>query len=216
LIRWLNRQNGDKSAPFLDRPFVVTVIGGLFLAWLAHQWDANEKERERTLTYQRAVTAEQQQLIKDFGEGYQKTVSTLNTWFTTVIWIADEHNKPRTSDTDRNIKAWKEQTQKLEERFSMAVPLDITLTRVRVLFRCKSVQDVGSKMLAQWQTLVETFRSFQREWNDKQLLSDEVIRKNEKVRMESVDQLDTLEGSLIDRMAGELVGARETPARCPP
>jgi hypothetical protein len=216
LIQWLRRQNGDKDASLLDRPFVVTVVGGLFLAFLAHMWDSNEKERERTLTYARAVTSEQQGLIKEFGEGYQRSVSTLNTWFTTVIWIADEQNKKQSVETDGHIKTWKEQAQKLEERYSAAVPLDITLTRVRVLFRCKSVQDVASKMLESWAKLMGTFGSFERAWNDKQSLPDDFIRKNEKIRIDSVDQLEMLETTLVDRMAGELVGARETPAQCPP
>lgn len=192
------------------------MLGGILLAVLAHMWDANEKERDRTVTYERALTTERLSLIKEFGETFQKTVSTLNSWFTTVVWIADEHNKPQTSAVDAHIKTWTEQAQKLEERYAAVMPLDATLTRIGVLFKCQSVRDISSQMLKRWKVFEAAFAAFNRDWDDKQLLSDEAIRKNETLRRDSLGALEAMQATLIERMAGELAGGRETPPHCPP
>jgi hypothetical protein len=216
IVAWLRRQSAGDRFAVLDRPFVVTLIGGIFLAVLAHVWDANEKERERELTYQRALIGEQQVLLKEFGTVYQNTVSTINSWFARVVWIADERNKKRSTETATNIKAWKGQTQKLEERYSATVPLDVTLIRVRVLYSCKSVRDAASEMLTLWQTFLDAFQSFNRKWNDKQTVPNDAIRKNEESRRQILNQLETLEYRLVEKMAGELAGAKDKDNRCPP
>jgi hypothetical protein len=216
ILAWLRRKNAPKGWAFLDRPFVLTIMGGVAAGLLTTWWQASDKRREMEVTYQRAIAGEQLALVKEFDVAYENTAGIVNGWFARVIWIAEETNKLKTPTTDKNIAEWKDQTHKLEERFLAAAPMDSVLLRVGVLYRCASVKNKASQMLNTWHTYVDTFQAFNRAWNEKQQLSKPEIDTAEGSRKKMLAELENLNEQLILRMAGELSAARDNTSNCPP
>jgi hypothetical protein len=216
LLAWLRGQNAPKPWAFLDRPFVLTIMGGLAAGLLTTWWQASDKRREIDVAYQRTITGEQLSLMKEFDAAYENTGEIVNSWFARVVWIAEEANKPKTPATGRNIAEWKDQTHKLEERFSAAAPMDSVLLRVGVLYRCASVKATASQLLNTWRAYVDTFQAFNREWNEKQQLSKSQIDTAESSRRKMLADLKDLDEHLILRMAGEVSAGRDNILTCPP
>lgn len=211
LLVWLRRNSRRR---FLDKPIVLTIVGGLIAGALTTYWQISEKRREMELTYQRAVAGEQIALITEFSGVYANTGATLNGWFTRVIWIADVSNEPFTPEIQRNVMQWKEQIQKLEERYAAAPPLDGVLSRIAVLYRCPSVSDTASEMLKEWNGYLEAFQAFNRRWNDRQELPQEEVDRAEASRRQALQRLEDLSEQLNRRMGGEIAAARDG-AACP-
>jgi type II secretory pathway pseudopilin PulG len=216
LLVWLRRQNASRPSSFLDRPFVLTIMGGLTAALLTTWWQASDKRREMEVTYQRAVVSEQLSLVKEFDAAYENTGEIVNSWFARVIWIAEEANKPNTPVADKKIAEWKEQTHKLEERFSSAVPVESVALRISVLYRCASVKDAAAQTLKAWRAYVSTFQTFNRDWNERQQLSKSQIDATESSRKKMLAELERHHENLIAHMAGEVSAARDNTSTCPP
>jgi hypothetical protein len=216
LLGWLRQQQSPKRWAFLDRPFVLTILGGVAAGLLTTWWQASEKRREIEVTYQRAIMSEQLSLVKELDATYQNTGEIVNGWFARVIWIAEEANRPKSPGTEKNIAKWKDQTQKLEERFSTAPPLGSLLLRIAVLYRCPSVKNTASQMLQSWDAYVNTFQIFNRDWNEKQQLSKSQIDTAESARRKMLSDLEKFNEHLTRRMAGEISAARDNIASCPP
>jgi hypothetical protein len=215
LLTWLRRQNELGRTPLLDRPIVITLLGGVVAGLLTTYWQASEKHREIELTYQRTIATEQATILKEFAETYESAGGVVNGWFARVIWIADETNKPSSTQTQMNINRWKLQTEKLEERYVAAKPLDGVIPRISVLYQCPAVRAVALKMLTAWENYTSTFQRFNREWNDQQKLRDAEIKTAEDSRRTLLQNMEDLNGDLIKKMAGELIGASQSPPICP-
>jgi hypothetical protein len=216
LLAWLRQQNTSRPWSFLDRPFVLTIMGGLTAALLTIWWQASDKRREMEITYQRAVVSEQLSLVKEFDAAFENTGEIVNSWFARVVWIAGETNRPKTPATDKKIAEWKDQAHKLEERLSAAVPVESVVLRVSVLYRCASVKDSASQILKAWRAYVGTFQTFNQDWNERQPLLKSQIDTAESSRKTMLVELERLHDNLIAHMAGEVSAARDNMSTCPP
>jgi len=216
ILIWLRRQNERKRGAFLDRPFTVTILGGVAAALLTAWWQAAEKRSEQVLTYQRALISEEITLLKDLAATYENTGQIVNGWFTRVIWIAQESNKPKTADTDKNIAQWKDEAQKLEQALGSASPLDRVLAPVSALYRCQSVKDNAARLQTTWNKYLDTFQTFNRHWNDTQQLPNPEIEAAENSRKTQLAESSDLNDSLIKRMGAEISTAHNNLSNCPP
>jgi hypothetical protein len=216
LLQWLRGQNAAKPWAWLDRPIVVTFVGGLILALLAHKWDIDEKAREREFTQHRAVLSEQQNLLRELGNTFMNTVQVSNAWFSYVIWIAQERPKEQSDVRKENINKWGQQIQKLQEQYSMATPLDPTLVRVGILYRCEAVKETASDMSRIWDAFLDMFQSFNRESNANPLVPAERAAKADESRAQLLDQLQDLEGTLLEKMSAEISAGVREQSECPP
>jgi hypothetical protein len=216
LLLWLRTQNAKKRLAWLDRPIVVTFIGGLVLALIAHLWDRNEKTRESELTYRRAVASAQEAVLKDFGTTFMNNLQILNSWFTHVVWIAQEKMKPQSLERDKNINKWEQEIGQLEDRYSTVIPLDPTLVRVRAIYTCPSVKQSASDMNLAFDNFIDTFQSFNQNINTGQLPAPAAIAATDQSRIKARDNLEALEDKLLERMAGEIVARTNPDFVCPP
>jgi hypothetical protein len=216
VLNWLRRQNAATATPFWDRPVVLTVLGGLFAGLLTTGWQISASRREKETIYQQAVAADQIALLKEVDTIYENTGEIANGWFTRVIWIAEETNKPKTPDTEKNITQWKDESHKLEQQLSTAAPLDSALLRALVLYRCPSVKQIASQMRATWDKYLDFFQEFNQDWNQKQRLPQQDIDAAESTRKTVLDKLKTLNNQLIMSMGAEVSAAREGRSTCPP
>ena len=215
LHKWLHRRNVATGPAFWDRPFVLTILGGLVAGLLTTWWQTSASWRDKEITYQRAIASDQIALLKEVDTVYENTGEIVNGWFSRVIWIAQETNKPRTPDTDKNISQWKDETHKLEQQLSTAAPLDSSLMRVMVLYRCQSVKSLASRMRATWDAYMAAFQKFNQDWNEKQQFSQQTIDAVESERKNTLSKLESLNDHLIINMGAEVSAAREGSSACP-
>jgi hypothetical protein len=212
LLVWLRRHSRRR---FLDKPIVLTILVGLLAGALTIYWQTSEQRREVELIYRRAVADEQIALIKEFSGVYVNIAAALDGWFTRVLWIADVSNEPFTPEIQRNLLRWKEQVQKLEERYAAAPPLDGVLSRVAVLYRCPAVRETVAELRKDWHGYREAFQAFNRRSSERPELPQEEIDRAEASRRQMQQRLEDLSEQLNRRMGGEIAAARDGVAACP-
>ncbi len=219
---WLEMErNRSKLLNFLDRPFVVTFIGGVIIAALTFLWQDFQRRQATSAAYETALATQQIDLLKQLSPAFEGSGGALNGWFTRLIWIAEETNNVlrepnETTKQMRNdsIDGWKKEILSQEERFNASGTLDGVLNLTSSLYRCKSVSKPARDLSTVWQGFQGYFQTFNREWNDKQLLDKEKIDKASAFRKATVDRMNKLKAELLREMALELVGFRDGTRRC--
>ncbi len=92
LLSRFNRGSQTRLS-ILDRPFVVTVIGGLFLALLTNHWQMVRQRRSLQL-----------ELMRKLPSVFEGRGNLLDSWLSHVEWVAEEKNQP--IPDMQKIKAW--------------------------------------------------------------------------------------------------------------
>jgi len=77
------------------------------------------------------------------------------------------------------------------------------------------VKEAANKLLIEWDLFQNTFREFNREWNDNQKLPSQYIEKAKAERVRILGSLEMKQKELIEKMSGELFRARQNISDCP-
>lgn len=211
LTTWVHRQNtAPRSESAWDRPIVITLIGSVLLGLLTTAWQTAAKRREIALMYKRTLIDEQMQLLKELPRIYEHIGETVNSWFATVIWIAEETNKTQDTRTAQNIAEWKKKTADLEAIYGKAEPLTGLLARISVVYASPSVRSGAPDLSREWKEFVDAFQTLNRKWNASQQLSAADIQTAKDTRLTRLSRLEDTEKELMEKMTAELFSSRGT------
>ncbi len=200
---------------FWDRPIVVTLIGGVLLGLVTTAWQMQENRARLDLEYERTLIAERKSLLQEFSSKYETIGNIVNAWFTRVIWIAEEKNKPATPATRKNIDEWTKAAYALEAKYQESGSLDGLLARIGVSYRCSAVREASDKFILEWHSFQNAFQEFNRKWNDKQKLSSSDIQKAKADRIDILNRLEMKQKELVGKMGEELFRTRRSIDDCP-
>lgn len=206
VLIWLEKQNAPAGRwSFLDRPFVLTVLGGLAIAGLSLWWQSADKARETELTYQRAMVNERLSLMKELGAVFQNDIATVSGMYQLVIFVGKEKNN--TPPNQSRLSVLEEQERRLEER-TMA-PLDDVIQRVGIVYHCKSVRNAATKLKELWDHFLQTFNALSIEWNTKGSIENAELDAQEKVRNDTASTLNA-QNDLLGHLMGIEVSGEST------
>jgi len=206
----VRRSNEPKpKESWWDRPIVITLIGTVALGLLTTAWQLFARKREMALMAKQTLINEQTQLLKELPGTYERIGEIVNSWFLTVIWIAEETNKPQTTVTTESITRWKTKTGDLEARYSQAEPLWGVLARIGVVYASGAVRNGASALSDRWDEFGAAFQAFAGAWNSSQRLASADIQNADATRKARLKQLEDAKRALLTDMTKELFSSRQ-------
>jgi len=209
----VHRLNEPKPAESLwDRPIMITLIGSVALGVLTTAWQLFARKREMALMAKQTLINEQTQLLKELPRTYEHIGEIVNSWFVTVIWIAEETNKSQDEKTAANIVRWKAKADDLEVRYSKAEPLAGLLARIGVVYSSEAVRNGAKALSDRWREFADAFQAFSLAWNASQKLAPADIQDARTTRQARLAQLESTKESLLAGMTNELFSSRQKAA----
>ena len=176
----------SKGWEFLNRPFVVALLGGAFVTLLAVHWEEVQRRQATSLAYERAIAAQQIDVMRELPAVYELSAGTLNYRFTRLLSLAKVTNsiaeersrKNREPGVMAELKAMEKEMKKeireLEIMYVTAEPPDGLLRLAESLFRCESVTIAARDLNTTWKEFQDSFQTLVRIWNDKSKLDSKL------------------------------------------
>lgn len=211
----------SKGWEFLNRPFVVALLGGAFVALLVAHWEEVQRKQAASLAYERAIAAQQIEVMRELPAVYELSASALDHRFTRLLSLAKVTNSiaEERSRTNRDPevmaelkvmeKEMKKEIRELEIMYVTAEPPDGILRLAESLFRCESVTSAARDLSVAWTEFQDSFLSLVRNWNSQFRLDREQIEAAEEFRAPAVDKLNELLRALQEEMGRETSDGRD-------
>jgi hypothetical protein len=205
LAAFLRQRNAtpDRRPAFLDRPIVLTLIGGVLLTLLTTWWQVSEKRTELDLEYARHRMDQKSELLRSLPSVYEKSGNILNQWLMDVLWMADEQNK---HSEKRVIKSYSSEILGLQADFGKTENPEGILRLIQVEFVAPTVRTSATEMLDKWKQFTELLTQTNREYSLHQSLTPEQIQQLGGVREIIRKDLNSDEEHLTQEAARELAG----------
>jgi hypothetical protein len=177
----------------LDRPFIVTFIGGLILAAVANHWHAVQQRTNLQL-----------ELMRKFPTVYNTDTSQLNSWLAHIVWVAEEKNKSAAAD-QKKIASWSAELAHAQDEFYKSQSLEDLLVPIQAVFHSPDVQTAVDALGKKWQELQDLTAKTSRDYNDgNESLSITEAASAEASRRNIAKELDADKAKLLKALAAEL------------
>lgn len=187
LLSRLNRGSQTRLS-ILDRPFVVTVIGGLFLALVANHWQVVKQRHSLQL-----------ELMRKLPSVFEERGNLLDSWLSHVEWVAEEKNQP--IPDMRKIKAWSAEIPQIQDDYNKSNPIDDVVVPIEVAFDSREVEVAAEKLRSDWGQFEELMMKTNRDYNANESLSQSELKSEKESRRRIVDQLNVDESKLTEALA---------------
>jgi hypothetical protein len=176
---------------FLDRPFIVAVASGTFLALLARRWQTSQKRNDLQL-----------ELLRKFPLFFETKAALLNTWLIQVLWVAEERNKHLANQTQDSITRLEAKIVDFQKEFYKAEPLDGVLIPMEACF--PSMANKAKEFMSKWSEFEKLMNATNQEYNVSQSLSVEKIRSAGESRRTILQELENRKRALLQALAKNL------------
>jgi hypothetical protein len=180
----------------LDRPFVVTVVGGILLAFLTHYWQTNQQLNNLQLD-----------LMRNFPSAFESRGSLLNDWIVHVLWRAEERNRPSEHRNQKEIDRWSSEIVHIEQEYIKTGSLDDLLWPIEITFNSADVHAAIEKLSSKWKEFENLINNTNREYNAKESLTPEEIHSLDISRRKIVDELENSKEGLLKALAISIAGS---------
>lgn len=131
LLGALNRKLSGRPS-FVDRPFVVTLMGGIILWLLSAHWQTLQHRNDLRLD-----------LIRRLPSVVDTRANLLNSWLAHIEWIADGKLK---HDDQKKIDGWESQLVQAEVEFFKSESFEDVLIPTEAAFNSRDVRKTVNEL----------------------------------------------------------------------
>jgi hypothetical protein len=191
LLAALNRKLSGRPS-FVDRPFVVTLMGGIILWLLSAHWQTLQHRNDLRLD-----------LIRRLPSVLDTRANLLNSWIAHIEWIAD--GKLKHGDQQK-IDGWKSQLIQTEVEYFKSESFEDVLIPVEAAFDSPDVRATINRLdqtCEQFETLGQKASGT---YNQSESLTPEQIASFKKERERLKDLLQKQKSKLLKAMANNYHG----------
>lgn len=211
LAKFLRQRNKPTRTrwPSLDRPIVLalitTLIGGGIVGGATTWWQLLEQSRIKETEYQRALVNTKFALLRTVASTYQSSGNILNSWLAHVLQLAEEKNEQAHRKDSKKIKILESKVAWLHDEYSKVEPVDGILAQVDGAFS-GDARTTAQTMAKKWESLENLMRDVNKKYNVTKSMSQQEIAQADSLRTTTVQELETLKGTLLRQMGEEIRG----------
>ena len=189
----------------LNRPFVVAILAGIFVAFLTHHLDERRQNQEESLAQERARISQRMNLLATLPATFETASGIMNDRFIQLLAMAKAQN---TDDLESKNKAFRE-LKALETMYHAAEAPDGLLNLTSSVFSGKAVITTADQLEMAWTEFQVEFQKVTRKWNEDGGLENTEISSAGNFRKSAVDDMNRLARKLRKEMAREIQRGRK-------
>jgi hypothetical protein len=203
LAKLLEERNKKRPLAFLSHPFVLMLIGTLFVSCLVTLWNTLEQRNLLKLQFEKARLDQKYSLLKSMSYQYQTTCSYLNDWVFFTTRYMDECTRSASQQSKEHLEYCKTRATEAEKRYREVEPLQGILYQVHVIYTTDEVKMTAKEMVSKWKSFADFVSDVIGKLNSKAFSSDDVKRW-EGIRKRTIDELEALNDKLSENMRNEI------------